>query len=139
MPPMPATPPRSSPRHENSMPGPRRCCVQLAELRPLADRIRSEIAEAMQERGVTLDGKRNALSPRFTVIATQNPIEQQGAYPLPEAQLDRFLFKHVLSYPSADEERRIVAEHGLGARVQDVGALGIKTVVSGEELGAAVE
>src|SRR5262249_2352398 len=89
--------------------------------------------------GITLDGKRHSLSPRFTVIATQNPIEQQGAYPLPEAQLDRFLFKHVLSYPSADEEKRIVAEHGLGARVSDVTKLGIQTVVSAEELTAAVE
>ena len=46
------------------------------------------------------------------VVATQNPIEQQGVYPLPEAQLDRFLFKHVVGYPSAAEERRIIASHG---------------------------
>src|SRR5262247_4936960 len=95
--------------------GPIFCDVLLAdEINRTPPKTQAALLEAMQERGVTLDGKRHTLSPRFTVIATQNPIEQQGAYPLPEAQLDRFLFKHVLSYPSADEERRIVAEHGLG-------------------------
>src|SRR3546814_4531211 len=64
----------------------------------------------MQERHVTINGEPHALSPRFTVLATQNPIEQQGVYPLPEAQLDRFLFKLVVDYPEADEERRIVAD-----------------------------
>ena len=63
----------------------------------------------MQERTVTLDGKTHPLSDRFTVVATQNPIEQQGTYPLPEAQLDRFLFKQMLAYPSEEEERGIVA------------------------------
>src|SRR5882762_5904158 len=118
--------------------GPIFCDVLLAdEINRTPPKTQAALLEAMQERGVTLDGKRHALSPRFTVIATQNPIEQQGAYPLPEAQLDRFLFKHVLSYPGAEEERRIVAEHGLGARVQDVATLGIKTVVSIDELNAA--
>src|SRR5262249_9800143 len=120
--------------------GPVFCDVLLAdEINRTPPKTQAALLEAMQERQGTLDGKRNALSARFTVIATQNSIEQQGAYPLPEAQLDRFLFKHVLSYPSADEERRIVAEHGLGARVADVAALGVKTVVSAAELGAAVE
>ena len=63
----------------------------------------------MQERSVTIDGKGHALGPPFMVIATQNPIEQQGTYPLPEAQLDRFLFKHRLDYPSRDEELAVVA------------------------------
>jgi MoxR-like ATPase len=66
----------------------------------------------MQERTITIDGETMALGPRFTVIATQNPIEQQGVYPLPEAQLDRFLFKQLLEYPPLDEERRIIATHG---------------------------
>ena len=66
----------------------------------------------MQERTVTIDGESLPLSERFMVVATQNPIEQQGVYPLPEAQLDRFLFKQTVDYPSAEEERRIVATHG---------------------------
>ena len=119
--------------------GPVFCDVLLAdEINRTPPKTQAALLEAMQERGITLDGKRNALSPRFTVIATQNPIEQQGAYPLPEAQLDRFLFKHVLSYPSADEEKRIVAEHGLGTRVHDVAQLGIQKVVSADDLTAAV-
>ena len=66
----------------------------------------------MQERAVTIDGETHDLGGGFMVIATQNPIEQQGTYPLPEAQLDRFLFKLVLAYPSRDEERAIVSRHG---------------------------
>ncbi len=60
------------------------------------------------------------------VIATQNPIEQQGTYPLPEAQLDRFLFKHVLTYPSRDEERDIVRRHGHRTTMPDLGDLGVR-------------
>ena len=66
----------------------------------------------MHEREVTIDAETYPLGDGFMVIATQNPIEQQGTYPLPEAQLDRFLFKHILDYPSRDEERAIVERHG---------------------------
>ena len=66
----------------------------------------------MNERTVTIDGRDYALGDDFMVIATQNPIEQQGTYPLPEAQLDRFLFKIVVAHPSRDEEREIVRRHG---------------------------
>ena len=119
--------------------GPIFCDVLLAdEINRTPPKTQAALLEAMQERGVTLDGKRHALSPRFTVIATQNPIEQQGAYPLPEAQLDRFLFKHVLSYPSLEEEMRIVSEHGARARRQDPAALGFRKIVSAEALSAAV-
>ena len=75
-------------------------------------RTQSALLEAMQERSVTIDGERHTLSPHFMVVATQNPIEQQGVYPLPEAQLDRFLFKLLVDYPSAEEETRIVAQYG---------------------------
>ena len=78
----------------------------------------------MQERRVTLDGKAHPLSDRFMVVATENPIEQQGTYPLPEAQLDRFLFKHVLGYPSEEEERSIVAATGASVRMPDPGRAG---------------
>jgi len=117
--------------------GPIFCDVLLAdEINRTPPKTQAALLEAMQERGVTLDGKRHQLSPRFTVIATQNPIEQQGAYPLPEAQLDRFLFKHVLSYPSVEEERRIVASHG--TRPADRTPPAINKVLTHEELNEAV-
>ncbi|MEG8032467.1 MoxR family ATPase [Sphingomonas aurantiaca] len=82
------------------------------EINRTSPKTQAALLEAMQERTVTIDGESLALSNRFTVVATQNPIEQQGVYPLPEAQLDRFLFKQTVSYPTAEEERRIVADHG---------------------------
>lgn len=120
--------------------GPVFCDVLLAdEINRTPPKTQAALLEAMQERGVTVDGARYPLSPRFTVIATQNPIEQQGAYPLPEAQLDRFLFKHVLSYPDAEEEKRIVGEYGARNRAHDPAGLGVGKVVDGDALGAAVE
>ncbi len=92
------------------------------EINRTPPKTQAALLEAMQERTVTVDGQSLPLSPRFTVVATQNPIEQQGVYPLPEAQLDRFLFKQLVDYPSAAEERRIVATHG--ARVgAEMGAM----------------
>src|SRR6202042_997287 len=88
---------------------------------------------------ITLDGKAHPLSERFMVVATQNPIEQQGVYPLPEAQLDRFLFKHVLAYPSVEEERTIVAAHGAGVGQPSPVALGVSTVLDAQAIAEAVE
>src|SRR5579862_4421749 len=106
--------------------GPIFCELLLAdEINRTPPKTQAALLEAMQERAVTLDGESHALSPRFTVVATQNPIEQQGTYPLPEAQLDRFLFKQLVGYPSADEERRIVASHGSRAGQPDIEAFGI--------------
>ena len=110
--------------------GPVFCELLLAdEINRTPPKTQAALLEAMQERAVTIDGETHALPPRFMVIATQNPIEQQGVYPLPEAQLDRFLFKHRMGYPSAEEEAKIVAGHGarfgaprargLGDRAQD--------------------
>jgi MoxR-like ATPase len=82
------------------------------EINRTPPKTQAALLEAMQERTVTIDGQSLPLSARFTVVATQNPIEQQGVYPLPEAQLDRFLFKQSVDYPSAEEERRIIATHG---------------------------
>ena len=70
------------------------------EINRTPPKTQAALLEAMQERSVTIDGHGHMLGPPFMVIATQNPIEQQGTYPLPEAQLDRFLFKHRLDYPS---------------------------------------
>ena len=75
-------------------------------------KTQSALLEAMQEGQVTIEGHTHRLTPPFMVLATQNPIEQEGVYPLPEAQLDRFSVKIELGYPTAAEERRILATHG---------------------------
>jgi len=82
------------------------------EINRTPPKTQAALLEAMQERTVTIDGQSLPLGDHFMVIATQNPIEQQGVYPLPEAQLDRFLFKQRVDYPRAEEERRIIATHG---------------------------
>jgi MoxR-like ATPase len=118
--------------------GPIFCELLLAdEINRAPPKTQAALLEAMQERRVTLDGAPHTLSPRFMTVATQNPVEQQGVYPLPEAQLDRFLFKHVLKYPSAEEERAIVATHGARNGHPDPAALGLGAVVNGAELGEA--
>src|SRR5579864_2946152 len=78
-------------------------------------KTQAALLEAMQERSATVDGVSYPLGEWFTVLATQNPIEQEGTYPLPEAELDRFLFKIRIGYPSAEEEVRIVAAHHASA------------------------
>ena len=82
------------------------------EINRTPPKTQAALLEAMQERTVTIDGETLPLGHRFMVVATQNPIEQQGVYPLPEAQLDRFLFKQTVDYPAEAEERRIIATHG---------------------------
>jgi len=93
--------------------GPIFCDLLLAdEINRTPPKTQAALLEAMQERRVTLDGETHALPDRFMVVATQNPIENQGVYPLPEAQLDRFLFKLLVPYPSEEEEAAIVARFG---------------------------
>ena len=84
------------------------------EINRTPPKTQAALLQAMQERMVTIDGTSHDLGPGFMVVATQNPIEQEGTYPLPEAQLDRFLFKVTIGYPGRDEERAIVARHGAG-------------------------
>ena len=74
-------------------------------------KTQSALLEAMQEGTVTVDGARHTLSEFFTVFATQNPIDQEGTYPLPEAELDRFLFKILVDYPSEEDERALLRRH----------------------------
>jgi MoxR-like ATPase len=120
--------------------GPIFCELLLAdEINRTPPKTQAALLEAMQERKVTIDGQSYALSDRFLVVATQNPIEQQGTYPLPEAQLDRFLFKQTLKYPSAEEERAIVASHGMRTGSPDPAAMGVGPVTGAEEVSAAVE
>ncbi len=88
------------------------------EINRTPPKTQAALLEAMEERQVTIDGETQPLSPLFTVFATENPIEYEGTYPLPEAQLDRFLLKILIGYPERDEEARIIAnwDEGFNAR-----------------------
>ena len=119
--------------------GPIFCDLLLAdEINRTPPKTQAALLEAMQERHVTLDSKRHDLGSHFTVIATQNPIEQQGTYPLPEAQLDRFLFKHILGYPSLEEEKRIVDSSGNASASNDPATAGVTAVLSAAQLTEAI-
>ncbi len=98
------------------------------EINRTPPKTQAALLEAMQERRITLDGAIHHLPDRFMVVATQNPIESQGVYPLPEAQLDRFLFKLLVDYPSAEEEARIVTQYGHGQGAPDPASLGVSAV-----------
>jgi MoxR-like ATPase len=86
--------------------------VLADEINRAPPKVQSALLEAMQEKQVTVDGVTHPLPRPFLVIATQNPIEQEGTYPLPEAQIDRFLFRLLLGYPSREDERALIARHG---------------------------
>ena len=108
-------------------PGPIFANLLLAdEINRAPPKTQAALLEAMQERQVTIDGQSHELSDRFMVVATQNPIEQQGVYPLPEAQLDRFLFKQTVDYPSIEEERKIIATHGAEKMAMEPSAWGVE-------------
>ncbi len=96
-------------------PGPIFTDILLAdEINRTPPKTQAALLESMEERQSTIDGKRYKLSPLFTVLATENPIEYEGTYPLPEAQLDRFLLKILIGYPSAEDELEIVARWDAG-------------------------
>lgn len=95
-------------------------------------KTQSALLEAMQERTVTLDGEMHSLPRIFTVFATQNPIESEGTYPLPEAQLDRFLFRVHVGYPSSDEEDDILEKVDTGFDAADLDAAGLEPVAGVE-------
>ncbi|MCX7805871.1 MAG: MoxR family ATPase [Planctomycetota bacterium] len=97
-------------RHFRFLPGPIFTNILLAdEINRTPPKTQAALLEAMQERQVTVGGVRRDLESPFFVLATQNPIEQEGTYPLPEAQLDRFMFQINVGYPTAEEEKRILA------------------------------
>ena len=108
------------------------------EINRTPPKTQAALLEAMQERQVTIDGESHELSDRFTVVATQNPIEQQGVYPLPEAQLDRFLFKQTVDYPSLDEERKIIATHGAEKMAMEPSAWGVERRADRALISAAI-
>jgi MoxR-like ATPase len=118
--------------------GPIFCDLLLAdEINRTPPKTQAALLEAMQERRVTLDGETHALADQFMVVATQNPIENQGVYPLPEAQLDRFLFKLLVAYPSEEEEAAIVTRYGDRRGPRNAADLGVTAVADGAKLAAA--
>ncbi|WP_028969277.1 AAA family ATPase [Sphingomonas sp. URHD0057] len=109
------------------------------EINRTPPKTQAALLEAMQERQVTIDGESHQLSARFTVVATQNPIEQQGVYPLPEAQLDRFLFKQTVGYPTLDEERKIISAHGAHKTAMEPEAWGVEQKADSARISAAID
>jgi MoxR-like ATPase len=109
------------------------------EINRTPPKTQAALLQAMNERVVTIDGKDYTLGDDFMVVATQNPIEQQGTYPLPEAQLDRFLFKLLIDHPSRDEEREIVRRHGHRSAMPRLDDFELETVADGKILAAMRE
>ncbi|MEX2283370.1 MAG: MoxR family ATPase [Gemmatimonadota bacterium] len=119
-------------RNVRFIPGPVFANIILAdEINRTPPRTQAALLEAMQEYQVTIGGVRYELDRPLFVLATENPIEQEGTHPLPEAQLDRFMFNVVMDYPAIDDERRILAETTTGADPQAT------AVATGDELEAA--
>jgi len=107
------------------------------EINRTPPKTQAALLEAMQERQVTVDGTPRRLPDPFMVAATQNPVEYEGTYPLPEAQLDRFLLKLQVPLPPRDDEIRIVTRHAEGFDPRDLGGAGLRAVASAEDLRTA--
>jgi MoxR-like ATPase len=97
-------------------------------------KTQAALLEAMEERHVTIEGERHALPEPFLVLATQNPVEYEGTYPLPEAQLDRFLFKTLVSYPSTDAETDILRRYHHGFDAHKLSEAGLEPILTPAEL-----
>jgi MoxR-like ATPase len=108
--------------------------VLADEINRAPPKTQAALLEAMQERQVTVDGVTHPLPPVFGVFATQNPIEQEGTYPLPEAQLDRFLMKVLAAFPAEAEEVEILRVHQQGLRVDDLDRFGFTAIGGPDEL-----
>ncbi len=107
------------------------------EINRTPPKTQSALLESMEERQVSVAGVPQPLPDPFVVIATQNPIEQEGTYPLPEAQLDRFLFKVDIQLPGRDDEFRILQRHAAGFDPRDLGAAGVRPVAGAAHIAAA--
>lgn len=107
--------------------------VLADEINRAPAKVQSALLEAMQERQVTLGKQTFALPKPFLVMATQNPIEQEGTYPLPEAQVDRFMLKVIIDYPKLEEEKKIVRQNISGERVE------VRPILKAEDIIAARE
>ena len=108
------------------------------EINRMPPRTQAALLEAMEERQVTIDGAAHALSPLFSVIATQNPVEFEGTYPLPEAELDRFAVKITIGYPDAEQEELILGRHQQSMELPAPGAID-QDSIRVEDLAAARE
>ena len=97
-------------------------------------RTQAALLESMQESAVTVDGVRYEVSSVFTVLATQNPVEFEGTYPLPEAQRDRFMFKIAIDFPEPEDEARMLEAYASGKRLHDAMVASLEPMVSAEEL-----
>ena len=106
------------------------------EINRTPPKTQAALLEAMEERQVSVDGTTRPLPNPFLVIATQNPIEYEGTYPLPEAQLDRFLFKLQVPYPSAEQEVQMLLRHDRGMNPHDLRGAGVRPVASAADLAA---
>ncbi|MYK68176.1 MAG: MoxR family ATPase, partial [Gammaproteobacteria bacterium] len=116
-------------------PGPVFADLLLAdEINRAPAKTQAALLESMEERQVTVDGVTRPLPEAFTVFATQNPVEYEGTYPLPEAQVDRFLMKISVDYPPEEAERRILDRHDAGFRADDQATYPLGEPVSREEL-----
>jgi MoxR-like ATPase len=109
------------------------------EINRTPPKTQAALLQAMQERQVSIDGTTHILDPAFTVIATQNPLEHEGTYPLPEAQLDRFLFKLQVGYPDRDQERAMVRLHGHRSSMPKIEEFGLEIAADLPKLLAARE
>jgi MoxR-like ATPase len=119
-------------------PGPVFTNVLLAdEINRTPPKTQAALLESMEERQVSVEGETHPLPDPFIVIATQNPVEYEGTYPLPEAQLDRFLFKLAVGYPSAAQEQEVLARHDRGLDPHDTAAAGIRPVADAADIAAA--
>src|SRR3954453_13034311 len=107
------------------------------EINRTPPKTQAALLEAMEERQVTIDGDSHPLPDPFVVIATQNPVEYEGTYPLPEAQLYLFLFKLNVPYPTAEQEQAVLARHDAGLDPHDVAAAGVRAVAGVDDLTAA--
>jgi MoxR-like ATPase len=107
------------------------------EINRTPPKTQAALLEAMEERQVTIEGESSALPEPFLVVATQNPIEFEGTYPLPEAQLDRFLFKLAVGYPGRDDERAVLRMHDEGRDPHDLASLGVEPVAGTDQLAEA--
>ncbi len=121
-------------------PGPVFTNLLLAdEINRTPPKTQASLLEAMEERQVTVDGTARPLPEPFLVAATQNPVEYEGTYPLPEAQLDRFLLKLTVPLPARNDEIDILTRHAAGFSPRDLGAAGLRPVASAADLDAARE
>ncbi|WP_328389726.1 AAA family ATPase [Nocardia sp. NBC_00416] len=107
------------------------------EINRTPPKTQSALLESMEERQVSVDGRPRPLPDPFVVVATQNPIEQEGTYPLPEAQLDRFLFKVDIHLPERDDEFRVLQRHAEGFDPRDLTGAGLRPVAGPAHIAAA--